>query len=226
MNDEEKKSLRAELCKRWPKKFNKEDLDYWCRAMNDFGLAEVCDALTKFRNTSNSRPNPGAIFKLLPRKVAAEQAVFIEKPYSEVVGSQMGIPSSASPAEKLMRFWRSTWWRYKTDAEGRRAGMDHAAIEGAKRMSKVEGRDITPEEFKSTKTFTGMVAMWERQLGGMLKKCFLGCIGSLIAEGIPLDQAQDYSDWIETNPDQFRGFLNDLRNIALANPEHAHADMF
>lgn len=215
MNAEDQKTLRGELCKRWPKKFQKEDLDYWCRQLCGFMLSDVTDALTTMRNTSAFRPKIAEVIKLLPRVITAAQQKQekVERPFSEIVAGQMGMMQpTCKPIERLMRYWRQLWWLYKTNADRSRESMDLATTLVAQR----EKCDVSVVRGKPA--FIESVALWESQNQGALNKCLISCAACIVAEVevMTIERAGDYAAWIETNPDQFRGFLADLRAEELA----------
>ncbi len=206
MTNDDQKTLRMELCRRWPKKFNKDDLDYWCEQMRGQNIEEVKTALTKFRNTSAFRPKPPEIFKIMPRRVGQEQQASAERSFADITREHLNISKDRSAVEVLMRYWRGVWWQYKTNSDNRRASMDLAAKVSAERES------VPESEIRSRKAFSSMIEMWEAQAKGALDKCLSGCVAMLANEGLPINQARDYADWIEVTPDQFRGFLSDLRS--------------
>lgn len=206
MSPEELKQLDREICNRWPKKFNAADLNYWRNQMCDYVLADVVEALTKFRNTSAFRPKPPEIIKLMPRRPGQDlQAP--ERPFAEIVRGQMGISKERSGREVLMRYWRSVWWQYKLNADLRREAMELSVKVSAERQQ------VPEADVRSKPAFVEMVETHDRQREGMLQKCLRGCVCSLVNEGLTPKEAADYADWIETHPDAFKGFLSDLRSM-------------
>lgn len=205
MSPEELKNLDREICRRWPKKFNGEELGRWRQSLVDWSMEEVVAGLNKFKDTSRFVPKIGEIIKLLPQRVGHEQVIH-EPSFSDVTRRHMRIGKERSDAEVIMRYWRSVWWQYKSNADIRRASMDLAAKVAAE-------RENVPElEIRSRKAFAQMIVLWDAQLKGTLTQSLNGCVCMLVNEGMPVTQARDYADWIEVSPDQFRGFLSDLRS--------------
>lgn len=208
---EDRKNFDHEICKRWKGKFDKPELDRWWSGLRSWGLGEVVESLNKFKDASRFVPKIGEILKVLPRKIGQEQQAKEEDPFSKVCTREMSnIPRDASVTEKLTRYWRSIWWQYKANADARRQSMDVAARLVAER------EQVSFAEITQKRAFVDAVAMWETQYQGYYKKCWTGCLGSLIAEKVPKSDAQNAANWIESKPDQFEDFLESLRDVEFA----------
>jgi hypothetical protein len=184
-------------------------------ALRSWGLDDVVTALNKFKEHQPLRPEDRRRSSSSCRGMVGDEqkkAAVAEQPFSEMVAAQMGIQKSVSPIEKLMRYWRQLWWTYKTNAERRRASMDLATAMVAER----EACDVA--DVRGRRSFVESVATWEAQFKGALNKCVISCAACIVAEveGMTIEKARDYADWIETNPDQFRSFLAALRAEELA----------
>jgi len=160
MNDEEKLKLRSELCKRWPKKFSKEDLDYWSDHLGGFELADVTMALTKFRNQSAFRPKIHEITAMMPGGMAGTANTSInEGSAADVLRRQCSWLRNAGDKEVYVRWWRQQFWTHK-DNFGNVEALKHrceigcyANLMNVEKMEVEEARRIASSIFDEPDMF-------------------------------------------------------------------------
>lgn len=194
MTPDDSKQLAAELCKRWKGKLTREDLAYWARELDDHGIPEIVEALTKFRNSSRFVPKVSEIKKLLPRRVDAPTEAVNEGSFADVLRRPSGSRfKGQSDAEVYLRYWRSVWYTYKPGADQRIVAMRQAA------------------EQVNTPEVRARLGVFESQYAGMKEKCRSGCAGNLTMIPVDRKEAERLADRIFDPPDFFRMVLAEIR---------------
>jgi hypothetical protein len=195
MSGGESKELAKELCKRWPQKFNADDLELWGRELDGYQLSDVVRALTKYKNENRYVPKIHEIKLLLPAlpvvasaaKVDATRYDHRDDTAADMIRStHPWLARETSDAAVHLRYWRSIWMTW-----------------GGRWIKQIE-------TMASDACFVPVKARLQERIDALRTRCQRECANSLWYL-MPEDRAQRCIAFIFESPEMFRMLLEELR---------------
>lgn len=192
MTDSEQPELDRELCRRWPKKFSREDLDCFWAELEPWGLDQVTDALRRFKSSSRFIPKPKEIIALLPRRMDREQKTLaqLEGSFADVLRRQNQHYTGRGDAEVLLRHYRGLYWREFPQLQTALVDTDNSSP---------------------------VHAQLEHRISSLRRQIESECLNAICASGAMTErEARRAVAFIFDTPEMFRMLLDELRQIGSA----------
>jgi hypothetical protein len=189
VTDDDRDNLIGFMCTCWPSKFTDSELRDFVTRFEDFRYEDVHGALDAHKNGCKFKPSVAEIRERLKgKRIQAEPEVKWPS-LADVIRATMPGLERVSDEEAYIRFYRAQWWRYREDAARRESQMPDIPMFAASR------------------------AWHEQQRSGALKRAKALCTHALAnLEHVGSERAEIMAEWLDADPQAFRGFLFELRS--------------
>ncbi len=121
MNADDLEKLSVELCRLWPRKFTDDELADWGTRFSRYMIGDVLRALDSHKNGKPFAPKVNEILAVVKGKERREESddpCDREGSWADVRRRQNPQWVNCTDAEVALRYWRSLWFRRKSQSPG------------------------------------------------------------------------------------------------------------